>query len=299
VGLPIAAVVPLGTAINVVAGLLPAPRSVLRAALALALSASVLALPFLVDGPPVFRQVDSTVRALQLMLVIEIVRDPSRFGRGERVVRLALLYDTKAMTRAPPKFPAKDFVVGVAMASVSVASFLLASHIAAPMTPYALAGWPRWLVVGAGGYFFLDGFGRIWLAPLRALGWEHRPVQRSPIRSRTLAEFWGVRWNTTVSGWLRRVCFEPLARRGAPRVGVMASFAASALLHTYMTLAAAGPTPALWMGGFFLLHGVASLVELRLGLRRVRGLAPRVFTWAVFVATIPLFAEAFLRGFGL
>jgi hypothetical protein len=239
------------------------------------------------------------VHALQLMVIVQIARSPDRFSLGARLVQVAFLYDAKAMTPAPREFPVQTLVLGGAMASVSVASFLLAARIAAPTTPYALAGWPRWLVVAVGGYFFLEGFGRIWLLPLRAFGWDHRPMQRSPVRSRTLAEFWGVRWNTAVSGWLRRMLFEPLARRGAPRLGMMASFAVSALLHMYMSLAAAGVVVALWMCAFFLLHGVASLVELRLGLRRVRGPAPRVFTWAVFVATIPLFAESFLRGFGL
>src|SRR5206468_9155475 len=38
-------------------------------------------------------------------------------------------------------------------------------------------------------------------------------VQRNPIVSRSLAEFWGQRWNRVVGGWLREFMFEPFARK--------------------------------------------------------------------------------------
>jgi hypothetical protein len=283
----------------VVGGALNLAAALVGGRLALALSLPALALPFLVDAPAAFRQVHSELLALQAIRGIEIARYPNRWGRGERLARLALLYETDAMTRVPRAVPWRMLGTGVALAALSVAGLFLAARAAPPTTPYAPAGWPRWLVVAAFGYFFLEGYGRIWTASPRLLGWAHPPLQRAPILSRSLAEFWGVRWNFVVCRMLKRNAFDPLARRRAPRLGVLAAFAMSAALHGFMTLAAVGARAAAWMASFFLMHGVASLVEAGLGVRRWPPPLARAFVIAVFVLSLPPFAEAFLRGFGL
>src|SRR5437660_1173788 len=71
----------------------------------------------------------------------------------------------------------------------------LAYRLGPAVVPYAISGWPRWIAGAAGGYLFFDGVTRALVAPLPLLGWEHAPIQRAPIRSRSLAEFWGFRWN--------------------------------------------------------------------------------------------------------
>jgi len=117
------------------------------------------------------------------------------------------------------------------------------------------------------------------------------------VLSRTLAEFWGLRWNRVIGRLLRRNCFEPLARRGAPMLGVLLAFAVSGLLHFYLVLPAAGLVPAIWIGSFFAVHGILCLVETRLAVRRWPAVAGHAFVVAAFVATIPLFSEPLLRCF--
>src|SRR4029077_9584942 len=132
---------------------------------------------------------------------------------------------------------------------------------------YAVSGWPRWILGAAGGYLFFDGGMRALVAVLPLFGWEHAPVQRAPVRSRSLAEFWGLRWNRVVGLWLQRNIFDPVARRGAPRLGILLAFVVSALLHVYLVAPAAGLIPALWMGAFFLAHGALAAFERVLGVK--------------------------------
>lgn len=261
------------------------------------LSLAALALPFFEDAPPGLLFVHATILGVQAIRNVEIARFPDRWSRGARLVRVALLYETDAMKRVPPAAPIAAIALGAVLALASAAALLFSARAAPPTTPYALAGWPRWIGTIASGYLLLEGWGRIWTATPRFFGWHHPPLQRSPILSRSLAEFWGVRWNTVIGRLLKRNAYDPLAKRRAPRLGVLAAFALSAALHAYTTLPAAGAKAAAWMGSFFLAHGVLSLVEARLGVRRWRPIAARAFVVFVFVATIPPFAESFLRSF--
>jgi hypothetical protein len=102
-----------------------------------------------------------------------------------------------------------------------------------------------------------------------------------------------------VSYWLRRNVFDPVARVGEPRLAIFLSFVVSALLHSFMVLPAAGVIPALWIGTFFLLHGVLATVEPSLGVKRWPSVLGHAFVVAGFLATIPLFSEPLLRSLGL
>jgi hypothetical protein len=288
-----------GSGVNVGASFLPDDRGASRSFLAIAMSCSLLVVPFYTEAPSVFLGVHATILGLQLMRIVEIVQAPNRYSRAVRAARVFFLFETDLMKRVPRSSGLGMLALGILFACVSIGGFFLAGRVAPPTTPYALAGWPRWLITMTGGYFFLEGFGRIFVAPLYVIGWEHPLFQRAPIRSRTLAEFWGVRWNHIVARSLKTIGYDPLARRRAPRLGVLAAFGVSGLLHAYMSLAAVGLLAALWMGSFFLIHGLLSILEARLGVRRWGRLASRVFVFGVFLVTIPLFAEPFLRGFGL
>jgi hypothetical protein len=107
-----------------------------------------------------------------------------------------------------------------------------------------------------------------------------------------------VRWSSVVHKWLHSNVYAPLARRGAPRAGVLGAFVVSASLHAYFVWPSAGPVPALWMLGFFFAHGVGTVVESKLRVRRWRPVAARVFVVTFFVGTIPLFMEPVLRACG-
>ncbi len=289
-----------GAAVNLAAGLLPSPvrdgsRS-LRAA-AVAASTCALAIPFFLDAPPVFRAVQAAVFGTLFCRVVEIARAPWCYGRRERIARMLLVHDTRLMKPVPRSLPVGALLAGTIFLFSGILVFDASARFAPPTLPYAPAGWPRWLTAAAGSYLLIEGISGILIAALRPFGWEHEAVQRSPVLSRTLAEFWGLRWNRVIGRLLRRNCFEPLARRGAPMLGVLLAFAVSGLLHFYLVLPAAGLVPAIWMGSFFAVHGVLCLVETRLAVRRWPAVAGHAFVVAAFVATIPLFSEPLLRCF--
>jgi hypothetical protein len=289
-----------GATLNLAAGLLPSPvgdSSKSLRAVAVAASMCALAIPFFLDAPPLFRAAQAAVFGTLFCRVVEIARAPWRYARRERVARMLLVHETRLMKPAPRSLPLGALGVGTVFLACGILVFDASAKLAPPTLPYALAGWPRWLAAGVASYLLVEGISRILIAAVRPFGWDHEAVQRWPVLSRTLAEFWGLRWNRVIGRLLRKNCFEPLARRGAPMLGVLLAFAVSALLHFYLVLPAAGFVPALWMGSFFALHGILCLVEVRLAVRRWPAVAGHAFVVAVFVVTIPLFAEPLLRCF--
>ena len=134
---------------------------------------------------------------------------------------------------------------------------------------------------------------------LLGVGLHAPPVQSTPVLSRSIAEFWGRRWNGAVGGWLRKHCFLPLARRRHARLGVLASFGASGALHFWPVLIAAGTAPAAAMGLFFVIHGGLVLLETRLGVSRWAPARARAWTVTAMLVTSPLFAIPVLLACGV
>jgi hypothetical protein len=234
---------------------------------------------------------------LQVFRIIEIVRMPAAFPALTRIVRMLLPHETRFMHRVPRELPIRELALALAFLVGAVALALAASWLAPPSTPYAAAtplAWLRWLAGGASVYAGVEGIARALCSITKSFGWEHEPVQRAPVASRSLAEFWGVRWNRIVGLWLRKNVFEPFARRRAPGIGVAASFVVSGVLHALLT-SPIGVVPAVWIQGFFTAHGALTLVDVRLR----SAMARRALAWATFVVTLPLFVEPALRCLGL
>lgn len=118
-------------------------------------------------------------------------------------------------------------------------------------------------------------------------------IQNRPMLSVSLGDLWARRWNHLVENNLARAFFRPLCRRGAPALGVLATFAASGVMHVLPVLAS-GPAaltlrPAAQVMGFFLIHGGLVLAERAAGLDApARDASPRAVTLAR-VRTVVLF----------
>lgn len=132
----------------------------------------------------------------------------------------------------------------------------------------------------------------LWLPSGRLMPGPHR----NPFAARTVADFWGRRWNLWMSDWFRFAMFAPLRRR--PALAVWLIFFVSGLLHEYVL------NVTLWlvtgrklfgtMMLYFLLQGAGVLIE-RSSLRD-HPRANRLFTWLVVLAPVPLvFHESMLR----
>ncbi len=136
-----------------------------------------------------------------------------------------------------------------------------------------LRGW-----IGMLGLVLLLHFGSFHLLSLfwQSIGVDARPIMSAPLRAKSLAEFWGRRWNLGFSQLAHELVFRPLHRSwGANATGFLV-FVVSGLIHDAVISlpASAGyGMPTL----YFVLQGTGVLLERsavgkRLGLRHgVRG----------------------------
>jgi predicted DCC family thiol-disulfide oxidoreductase YuxK len=158
-----------------------------------------------------------------------------------------------------------------------------------------LAGW-----IGMVGVMFVLHFGTFHLLSLawRGIGVEAMPVMQNPLRSRSLAEFWGRRWNTAFHELATRFTFAPL-RPAVGRAGAtLLAFVVSGLIHELVIAIPANggyglPT------AYFVIQGLGVAGErTRLGRRFGLGRGWRGWVFTVAVAAGPafwLFPPRFVR----
>lgn len=142
------------------------------------------------------------------------------------------------------------------------------------------AGW-----AGMTGIILMLHFG---LFDLLALAWRRAGVpvtalMRAPTRARSVADFWGARWNRAFHFLVQESVHRPLLPRAGRALAALVVFGASGLVHDLVIAVPAGggfglPT------GYFLFQGAALLLErspvgTRLGLGR--GALGRIYAWVV------------------
>lgn len=169
--------------------------------------------------------------------------------------------------------------------------------VAVPLVPDhlpLLCGW-----VGMMGLIFLLHFGTFHLLSCawRTAGVDAKPLMNWPVRSASLSEFWGKRWNTAFRDLTHRFLFAQLARRFGPRGGLAAGFLFSGVVHDAVISVPAG-------GGYglptlyFTAQGLGMLAERSKAGRR-HGLGRDAVGWtftALVVAgpALALFHEPFV-----
>ncbi|KAK7341139.1 hypothetical protein VNO80_24064 [Phaseolus coccineus] len=104
------------------------------------------------------------------------------------------------------------------------------------------------------------------------LGIELEPQFKDPLRSTSLQDFWGRRWNLMVTSILRPTVYEPTLKgaskvvgsKWAPLPAVMGTFVVSGLMHELILFYLGRSEPTFRMTCFFLLHGICLMVEIAL-----------------------------------
>lgn len=130
-------------------------------------------------------------------------------------------------------------------------------------------------------------------------GYSAPALHRTPLLARSLGEFWSQRWNIVVSSWFDTFVFQPLARRGCARFGILCAFMVSGFFHAWPILAASGIFGALSTMAFFLIQGAFVLSEHRLRIHTWPVALARTWTISILLASSPLFFDPALRVFGL
>jgi hypothetical protein len=141
-----------------------------------------------------------------------------------------------------------------------------------------LRGW-----VGMLGLILLLHFGTFQLLSLfwQSVGVDARPIMSAPLRSTSLGEFWGRRWNLGFSQLAHDLIFRPLQRAWGANVTGFLVFVISGLIHDAVISFPAGagyglPTM------YFMIQGAGVIVE-RSNLGKQLGLRHRMRGW-VFMA---------------
>jgi hypothetical protein len=118
-----------------------------------------------------------------------------------------------------------------------------------------------------------------------------------PVLARSPSEMWARRWNLPVTRFARHYLFVPVARRRGTAVGVLATFAASGLMHEYLALAVVS-----WpryqpgfMLAFFLIQGLAVLAQSVVTARAGRDRLPTPVAIGLHVAWMLVTAPLFFR----
>lgn len=111
----------------------------------------------------------------------------------------------------------------------------------------------------------------------RRTGFVAKPLMDWPIKSTSLADFWGRRWNTAFRDLTHRFLFRPLTARLGAKLALAVGFLVSGIIHDVVISVPAG-------GGYglptlyFVLQGLGLLIE-----RAVPKLRGRLFTFAILV----------------
>jgi hypothetical protein len=172
---------------------------------------------------------------------------------------------------------------------------LLLFAVAQQTTQPILAGW-----IGMVGTILILHFGLFELASIgwRALRVDAAPIMNRPLRSTSVSEFWGRRWNAAFNDLAVRLVFRPMAHHTGVVATTFIAFAVSGLIHELVISLPAGagfglPT------AYFLVQGLGVLAERssagkRLGLGG--GPSGRLFTMIVVAGPAYwLFHPPFIR----
>lgn len=155
-----------------------------------------------------------------------------------------------------------------------------------PLEHPLVRGW-----IGMVGLILMLHFGTFQIIALfwQAVGVKASPIMSKPLRSTSLSEFWGRRWNLGFRQLAHELVFRPLQRRAGVDAAGMAVFVASGLIHDLVISLPAG-------GGYglptlyFTVQGCGVMFErskVGRGLKLMNGVRGWCFTMMFLI--VPLF----------
>ncbi len=145
-------------------------------------------------------------------------------------------------------------------------------------------------------YFMASGLADLVSGLFMLTGVDAREIFNAPFLAQSPSDFWARRWNLLVSDFLRRTFFLPIARSGAPVLGMLFVFVQSGVAHEYFVAGILGfeNDAPFRMLAFFTVQGIA-IVLLRSHpvfrrISRAARLPGRILLhYAWLVVTTPLF----------
>lgn len=269
----------------------PAGQRIVAATLALGANAVPLLLP---AEPAVVRSLAALIGVWGFGRVLELVRMPGVVPAVRRWVHVFAVEDSSRLARRRPGLDHARLGGLAAYGLLTAGAVYTTGELASTFT-----GPAHWTVRWTGAAAFVYGAAEVVTRLLEqgyaTLGIHIDPIQRRPIRARSLHEFWGMRWNRIVHEALHTHLFTPWHRRGRPWLGLVAAFGTSAVLHFWVFFVGLGWELAALMASYFVVQGALQGLErlLRLGLWP----APAAHAWTLLAVALPspLFLEPLIR----
>jgi hypothetical protein len=159
-------------------------------------------------------------------------------------------------TRCPPKPRLQQWLWACGQTGVGATLLWFVARSISPERPL-LRGWTGML-----GVILLLHFGVFQLVVLfwKSRGVDAARIMRSPIRSQSLGEFWGKRWNRGFRQCAHDLIFVPLRKHVSLGWASFLVFAASGLIHDMVISVPAGAGYGL-PTGYFVAQGLGVIVE--------------------------------------
>jgi hypothetical protein len=281
-------------ALMIVGALVARPTAIGRVALLLPMLACMV-LPLLAPLPPLSRALLACLGMLAVLKLLQLGYEP-RWAAHHPVWHGLSPFDVSTAKRTRSRFDARLLAMLVLHALLLAGAVVALVHLPAAHSP-ARDAWR--LLLGAGFVYAAMETGTEGLRfAHRLFGVDVPPIQRVPVFSRSVGEFWSQRWNRPVSAWLNEYAFLPIARRRRPLLALAVAFGVSAAFHAWLYYAALGLRAAASAAAFFLLQAPIVMLEAKLRVARWPALPARVWTLAWLLGTSPLFVEPLLRGLG-
>lgn len=121
----------------------------------------------------------------------------------------------------------REWLAGFGMFALGLVLLFVAARPVDPHRAYQI-GWVGMAAIALVLHF---GIFQVLSCAWRSIGIDARPLMQRPMVSRSLAEFWGRRWNTAFRDVTHRFLFRPLTARLGPRWAIVAGFVFSGIVH--------------------------------------------------------------------
>lgn len=175
-----------------------------------------------------------------------------------------------------------EWLAAVAKAVLGIAVLGGALRLGSPAHS-TVAAW-----IGMSGLILALHFGLFHLLSCgwRQVGLNAVPIMNRPLIARSLAEFWGKRWNLAFRDLTHQFVFRPLLGGVPPACALLLGFFVSGLIHDLVISIPAGGGYG-WPTAYFLLQGLAVLFE-RSPTGRMLGLGGGRLGWIYCFACVVL-----------
>lgn len=258
---------------------------------------AALLLPFYLPAGPLPRALMGALALLAVVKVLRVRQDPARWSPRMRMWSALAPFDVERTHRVAPALD-RPLLAWAVLHAVIALSVLYALSIF-PRTLSFPMQVLRLLLGGALVYAGMEAVTEVLRLLHRLAGIEVPALQDRPLLSTSIREFWSRRWNRPVNGWLAEFVFTPVTARTGFTEGLLATFAASGILHAWVFVAAVGWIAAMLAGLFFLFQGIFVLLETAIGMRRASTGLQRLWTLGLLGLSSPLFVDPVLRVFGV